>query len=66
MLPISKMLSHLKSFECEGELAKKALNGMHFRLPVNDETILLKDKNGIIALYKREPSGVYSCVRGLR
>ena len=66
LLPISKMLSHLKSFECEGELAKKALNGMHFRLPVNDETILLKDKNGIIALYKREPSGVYSCVRGLR
>lgn len=66
LLPISKMLSHLKSFEVEGELAKKALNGMHFRLPINDETILLKDKNGIIALYKREPSGVYSCVRGLR
>ena len=66
LLPISKMLSHLKSFEVVGELAKKALNGMHFRLPINDETILLKDKNGIIALYKREPSGVYSCVRGLR
>ena len=27
---------------------------------------LLKDKDGIIALYKRENSGVYSCVRGLR
>ena len=66
LLPISKMLSHLKSFECNDELAKKALNGMHFRLPINDETILLKDKNGIIALYKREASGVYSCVRGLR
>ena len=66
LLPISKMLSHLKSFECDDKLAKKALNGMHFRLPINDETILLKDKNGIIALYKREASGVYSCVRGLR
>jgi len=66
LLPISKMLSHLKTFECDDELAKKALNGMHFRLPINDETILLKDKDGIIALYKREPSGVYSCVRGLR
>ena len=66
LIPISKMLSHLKSFEVEGELAKKALNGMHFRLPINDETILLKDKDGIIALYKRETSGVYSCVRGLR
>ena len=66
LLPISKMLSHLKTFECDEELAKKASNGMHFRLPVNDETILLKDKDGIIAFYKREPTGVYSCVRGLR
>lgn len=66
LLPIEKMLAHLKSFEVEGELAKKALNGMHFRLPINVENILLKDKDGIIALYKREPNGVYSCVRGLR
>lgn len=66
LIPISKMLEHIKSFEVEGELAKKALNGMHFRLPINDETILLKDKEGIIALYKREPNGVYGCVRGLR
>ena len=66
LIPIFKMLEHFKSFEVEGELAKKALNGMHFRLPINDETILLKDKDGIIALYKREPNGVYGCVRGLR
>lgn len=66
LIPISKMLAHFKSFEVEGELAKKALNGMHFRLPISDENILLKDKDGIIAVYKREPSGVYSCVRGLR
>ena len=66
LIPISKMLAHLKTFEVEGDLAKKALNGMHFRLPINDETILIKDKDGIIALYKREPNGVYGCVRGLR
>lgn len=66
LIPISKMLSHLPSFECNEDLAKKALNGMHFRLPINDEKILLKDKDGIIALYKRESNGVYSCVRGLR
>ena len=60
------MLGHIKSFEVDGDLAKKALNGMHFRLPINDENILLKDKDGIIAYYKREPSGVYGCVRGLR
>ena len=66
LIPISKMLSHLKSLKIDGELAKKALNGMHFRLPINDEKIILEDKNGIIALYKREPNGFYSCVRGLR
>ena len=66
LIPIDKMLSHLESFEVEGDLAKKALNGMHFRLPINDKNILLKDKDGIIALYKRESNGVYSCVRGLK
>ena len=66
LIPISKMLSHIKSHEVDGELAKKVLNGMHVKLPINDESILLKDKDGIIALYKREPNGFYSCVRGLR
>lgn len=66
LIPISKMLEHLNSFEVEGELAKQVLNGMHVKLPINDENILLKDKDGIIAFYKREPNGYYSCVRGLR
>ncbi len=66
LLPIEKMLNHINSFEVNGDLAKKALNGMHFRLPINDENILIKDKDGIIAYYKREPNGVYGCVRGLR
>lgn len=66
LIPISKMLEHFPSFEVSGELAKKALNGMHFRLPINDENVLLKDKDGVIALYERLPNGVYSPVRGLR
>ena len=66
LIPISKMLNHIKSHEVDGELANKVLNGMHVKLPINDESILLKDKDGIIALYKREPNGFYSCVRGLR
>lgn len=61
-----KMLSHFKSFEADEDIAFKALHGMHFRLPINDESVLIKDKDGIIALYKRELNGVYSCVRGLR
>ena len=66
LLPIEKMLSHVKTFFVDGDLAKKALNGMHFRLPINDENILIKDKDGIIAFYRRENNGVYGCVRGLR
>ena len=66
LLQIEKMLAHVKTYEVDGDLAKKALNGMHFRLPINDENILLKDKDGIIAYYKRESNGVYGCVRGLR
>ena len=66
LIPISKMLSHLNSLEVDGDLAKKVLNGMHVKLPTKEQTILLKDKDGIIALYKKEPNGYYSCVRGLR
>lgn len=66
LLSNEKMLAHFKSFEADEDIAKKALNGMHFRLPINDESVLIKDKDGIIALYKRELNGVYSCVRGLR
>ena len=45
---------------------KQAENGMHFRLPIKDEIVVLKSGDEAIAIYKREPSGVYSCVRGLR
>ena len=60
------MLSFMDKFEVYGELAKLALNGMHFRLPIESQLVLLYDKDDAIAIYKREPSGVYSCVRGLR
>ena len=66
LIPMSKMLGFMPSYEVEGELAKKALNGMHFRLPINEQRVLLKDKDGIIAIYERLESGVYSPVRGLR
>lgn len=66
LIPVSKMLSHIKTFKVEKELEKMALNGMHLRLPINDETILIANEQEIIALYKRENNGIYSCVRGLR
>ena len=66
LLPIEYMLRNFKTFMVEGQLSKMALNGMHLKLHINDETILLKDKDGIIALYQKENSGYYRCVRGLR
>ena len=66
LLPIEYMLRKYKTFMCEGQLAKMALNGMHLRLHINDETILLKDKDGIIAIYQKESVGHYKCLRGLR
>lgn len=66
LIPAKDMLSFIPAFEVEGDLAKKALNGMHFRLPVKDDLVLLFDKDDVIAIYKKESSGVYSCVRGLR
>lgn len=66
LIPTLKMLSFMKSFEVKGELLKKASNGMHFRLPIEDKLVLLKNKNEAIAIYQRESSGVYSCLRGLQ
>lgn len=66
LIPAKDMLSFIPTFEVEGDLAKKALNGMHFRLPIKDDLVLLLDKDDVIAIYKKENSGVYSCVRGLR
>ena len=66
LIDSKEMLKHLPSFEVEGELVKKALNGMHFRLPIEEETVLIYDKEDIIAIYQRGPTGVYSCIRGLR
>lgn len=66
LIPTLKMLSFMKSFEVEGELLKKASNGMHFRLPIEDKLVLLKNKDEAIAIYQRESTGVYSCLRGLQ
>lgn len=66
LIPTLKMLSFMKSFEVDGELLKKASNGMHFRLPIEDKIVLLKNKDEAIAIYQRESTGVYSCLRGLQ
>ncbi len=65
LIAVEKMLSFMKSFEVTGDLIKMAKNGMHFRLPIEDELVLLTENKNAIAVYKRESNGVYSCVRGL-
>ena len=66
LIPTMEMLQFMPKFKVDEELAKKALNGMHFRLPIKDELVLLYDEDDAIAIYKKESNGVYSCVRGLR
>lgn len=66
LISTSKMLSFMPYYIVKDDLAKKALNGMHFRLPIKEDLVLLKDEEDVIAIYKREQNGVYSCVRGLR
>ncbi len=66
LIPTMEMLQFMPKYKVDVELAKKALNGMHFRLPIKDEMVLLYDKDDAIAIYKKEANGVYSCVRGLR
>ena len=65
LISIEKMLEFMPSIELDDELAKKATNGMHFRLNTDKDLVLLKYKGVAIAIYQKEPSGVFSCVRGL-
>lgn len=65
LIPVEKMLSFMKTYEVSGDLIKLAKNGMHFRLPINYELVLLTVDKKAVAIYKRELNGVYSCVRGL-
>ncbi len=65
LIPIEKMLSKYKSVLLNKEESFKALNGVKLKLAYNDEYLLLKDNDGLIAMYKKE-DGYYTCLRGLR
>ena len=66
LVSISKMLSYMKSVTLDEKDAKKALNGMSLKLDEKDELVLIKDIDDVIAIYKKQSNGVYSCLRGLR
>lgn len=66
LIPISKMLSYMESMTLDEKEAKKALNGMTLKLNAKADLILIKDISDVIAIYKKQSNGVYSCLRGLR
>lgn len=66
LIPISKMLSYMESITLDEKDAKKALNGMTLKLSAKADLILIKDISDVIAIYKKQSNGVYSCLRGLR
>ena len=65
-VPILKMLSHIKTITVDKEIAKKALNGVALKFDSKDDLLLIKDIDDVIAIYKKQSNGVYSCLRGLR
>lgn len=66
LIDIDKMLSFLPSLILDDKEAFKALNGVSLSIKRNEEEILVNDKNGAIAIYKKIANDVYSCLRGLR
>ena len=65
-VPILKMLSHIKTITVDKDIAKKALNGVALKFDSKDDLLLIKDIDDVIAIYKKQSNGVYSCLRGLR
>ena len=66
LIPIEKMLNHIPSYFLDEDLAKKACNGMHFRLPINHKKVILKDKDGIIAVYEKLENDASNMDKGLK
>lgn len=65
LIPIEKMLEDYPSVTLDDKLAIKALNGVALKLDSDKKEIVVKDKNGIIAMYTRS-GDIYTCLRGLR
>ena len=66
LIPIEKMLSGYKTITLYNKDAFKALNGVPLKLDAFEKEVLLKDKDGLIAMYELKDDGLYHCLRGLR
>lgn len=65
LIRVEDMLKKYRSVYLSKEDAFKALNGVKMKLPYNDEYLLLKDDDGLIAMYQKD-GAYFRCVRGLR
>ena len=66
LISIEDMLKDFPSITLRDKMAFKALNGVALELPSKEKELLIKDENGIIAIYQRNEAGIYTCLRGLR
>ena len=66
LISIEDMLRSLPTIYLEGREAFKANNGVALKLDSSADEVILKDEKGIIAVYKKQNSDVYSCLRGFR
>jgi tRNA pseudouridine55 synthase len=66
LISIEDMLKDFPSITLSGKDAFKALNGVALPLKSNEKELLIKDENGIIAIYEKSEAGFYTCLRGLR
>lgn len=66
LISIEDMLKNHPSIELNDKEYKMASNGMHLKLNAKEDTLLVKYKSEIIALYVREHNNVFKCLRGLK
>lgn len=67
IISAEKMLESYPTIVVEKDIAKKALNGMRLTFKnVSDKLIVIKDQDGLIAMYEKQQQNIYCCKRGLR
>lgn len=66
LISIEEMLKDFPSVNLNDNDAKKALNGVPLIINNPNNELLMKDKDGIIAIYHKNHDNVYTCLRGLR
>lgn len=66
LIPIEQGLSHLPLIEITSEsLIKQVANGMTCHLPSEEPLLIVATPTSLLAIYERQPNGLYKSARGL-